>query len=272
MFRLRVSLCVVCCACVVPQTVFAGGWLYPEGHGQAIFTTEFAQARNVYDASGSLVPSPPYRKLETRVYAEHGVTDWLTVIGQGSGMAFHGGAGPAEYVDAFPFAPQQPQYRGLGLGAVGARLHLMSLGDREISVETSLRGASDAARRYLDMREPPQVDARVLMGQTFDAFGFDGFLDTQVGFRTRGQYGSEYRMDVTIGLRPFEPLTLMAQNFTALAAWNGPKGSVMEQKVALSAVFDASDVASLQIGWERAVGGINAPAVRGLFAALWLRY
>jgi protein XagA len=164
MSGLRFGLCVVFCVLAAPAAR-AGAWVYPEGHGQAILTTEFARARNVYDASGRLVPSRPYRKLETRLYAEHGLTDWLTVIGQASGMAFSGGGDPMDFFETFPFPPQRPQYRGLGLGAVGARMHLMSFGDREVSVETSLRGASDAARRYLDMREPPQFDARVLMGR-----------------------------------------------------------------------------------------------------------
>jgi protein XagA len=272
MSGLRVSLCVVICALMASQAARAGAWTYPQGHGQAILSTEFAQAHNIYDASGGLVPSRPYRKLETRLYAEHGVTDWLTVVAQMSGMAFTGGDDPMDFFASFPFPPQRPQYRGLGLGAVGARLHLLSAGDQEFSVETSLRSASAEARRYLDLRQSPQLDARLLMGQVFDLFGFDGFLDTQVGFRTQGQIGNEFRIDVTAGLRPFEPLTVMAQSFTALAAWSGPQGRVTQQKVALSAVYDVSDAASVQIGWERGIGGIDAPAERGLFAALWWRY
>lgn len=270
MNRLRWSLCAVLCVLVVPKRAEAGAWLYPEGHGQVIVTTEFAQARDVYGAGGQLVPTRPYRKFETRVYAEHGVTDWLTLIAQGSGMKFSGAAEPTDLLD--PFRPPPAQYRGLGLGALGARLHLASLGDSEVSVETSVRGASSEARRFLDMRDAPQFDARLLMGRMFDFFGFDGFVDTQVGYRTRGQYGDEFRIDVTVGLRPFESLSLMAQNFSALAAWSGPQAKVTEQKVVLSAVYDATDLASVQVGWEKAIGGINAPAERGVFAAVWWRY
>lgn len=270
MSGLRSSLCALLCLCLATRSADAGAWLFPEGHGQVIVTTEFAQAQDVYAASGRLVPTRPYRKFETRVYAEHGVTDWLTVVGQGSGMKFSGGAEPLDLFDPFPAPPAQ--YRGLGLGAFGARLHLASIGDSEFSVETSIRGASSQARRYLDMRDPPQFDARLLMGRTFELWGFDGFMDTQVGFRTRGQYGDEIRIDLTVGLRPFESLALLAQNFSALAAWSGPQAKVTEQKIALSAVYDATDQASVQIGWERAVGGINAPAERGVFGAIWWRY
>jgi hypothetical protein len=270
MFRLRWSLCVFGCLLVAVTRAEAGAWLYPAGHGQVIVTTEFAQARNVYGVEGQLLPTRPYRKFETRVYAEHGVTDWLTVSAQGSGMTFDGSAGPLDILD--PFRPPPAQYRGLGLGAVGSRLHLASVGASEFSVETSVRAASSEARRYLDMRGAPQFDTRLLMGRTFDFFGFDGFLDTQVGYRTRGQYGDEIRIDLTVGLRPFDSLALMAQNFSALAAWSGPQAKVTEQKVVLSAVYDVTDLASFQVGWERAIGGINAPAERGVFAAVWWRY
>lgn len=270
MFRPLVSLCAFFCLCAGQRPALAGAWLYPEGHGQVIVTTEFARAQDVYGANGGLIPTRPYRKLETRLYAEHGVTDWLTVIGQASGMKFSGGFEPVTLLD--PFRGPSAQYQGLGLGAFGARAHLASFGDSEISMEASIRGASSQARRYLDMRDTPQVDARLLMGRTFELLGFDGFLDTQAGFRSRGQYGDEIRIDVTAGLRPIESLALMAQNFSALAAWSGPQAKVTEQKIALSAVYDATEQASMQIGWERAVGGINAPAERGVFAALWWRY
>lgn len=270
MVGLRVSLCVLLCLGAASRMAHAGAWLYPEGHGQTIVTMEWAQAQNVYGVSGRLVPTRPYRKFETRLYNEYGVTDWLTVLTQASGMSFSSAAEPLSPFN-LTLAPEA-QYRGLGLGAFGARLHLASLGDTEFSVETSLRGASSAARRYLDMRDAPQIDARLLMGRTFDLFGFDGFTDTQVGFRTRGQYGDEIRIDATAGFRPFDSLAVMAQSFSALAAWSGPNAKVTEQKIVLSAVYDATSEASVQVGWERAIGGINAPAERGLFAAFWWRY
>ncbi len=74
------------------------------GGGQAIVTTTFADARKAYDANGRLIETPSYRKFETRVYVEHGVLDWLTVVAEGGYMNFSGAAGPLR--------PSQPAHRG----------------------------------------------------------------------------------------------------------------------------------------------------------------
>ncbi len=204
------------------QAARAGAWLFPEGRGQLILSTGFASARNAFDASGRLVATPPYRKLEARAFLEHGLTDWLTVIGEGDAMSFHGAPATydvlelliAEAKAGLPFyapPPRAVKYEGLGQGALGARLRLFEAGDYVFSIEGRLRAASPQARRYLDMRDPLQVDARLLIGRSFSLFGLKGFLDGQIGFRSRGQNGDEVRVDLTAGLRPFDSLLLMAQ-------------------------------------------------------------
>ena len=76
----------------------------PPGNGQAIVTTTFADARKAYDANGRLIQTPSYRKFETRVYVEHGLFDWLTIVAEGGYMNFRGAAGPLR--------PPQPAHRG----------------------------------------------------------------------------------------------------------------------------------------------------------------
>ncbi len=85
-----VFFCVFCAA-----GARAGACLYPEGQGQLILTTAFADAQGAYNAVGRLVKTPSYRKFDARFYLEHGVTDWLTFIGEGSAMSFRGAADPA---------------------------------------------------------------------------------------------------------------------------------------------------------------------------------
>ncbi|UZX13246.1 hypothetical protein OGR47_07350 [Methylocystis sp. MJC1] len=204
-------------------TARAGAWLYPEGHGQLILTTAFADAQDAFDASGRLLKTPSYRKLETRLYLEHGVTDWLSVVAEGSAMSFQGGGESArlkqldaliaEAKSGLPFilpAETGIRYQGLGLGAAGARLRLFTHAQYVFSVEASLRAASSEARHFLDMRDAAQFDARLLMGRSLSLFGFTGFLDTQIGYRTGGQNGDEVRVDLTAGVRPIDRLMLMA--------------------------------------------------------------
>lgn len=267
----------------VTSPALGGAWLYPEGKGQVIVTTTFADARKAYDSQGRLIETPPYRKFEARAYVEHGVTDWLTFVGEGSYLDFRGAASPADHLNllineakaGLPLSPLGPaglQYGGFGIGAAGARLRLFNYGDYVVSFEASLRAAPREARRFLDMRDAAQADARVLIGRPFEVFGFPGFLDGQFGYRSRGQNGDEFRADLTAGLRPLGQLLLLAQSFSAIAPRGGIATFVAAQKFQLSAVYDVTPQLSAQIGVVTALGGVNSPVERGVISALWWRY
>jgi protein XagA len=277
--------CLFLCFCLsADRPAVAGAWVYPEGRGQVILTTLLAGARMAYGPDGRLVATPPYRKLEARAYLEHGLTDWLTLVGEGSAMRFSGAASQsydpvealiAEAKAGLPLSAPPPtavKYQGLGLGAVGARLRLLDDGGFVVSTQASLRTASQEARRFLDMREALQVDARLLIGRKFELAGFTGFVDTQLGTRSGGQNGNEFRLDLTAGLRPFDRLLIMGQSFSAFAPHGARKSSITEQKFQLSAVFEATPSISLQIGGVVALGGVNAPAEQGIVSAIWWRY
>jgi len=276
-------LCSVFWTIGAPNPARAGAWLYPEDKGQVIVTTTFADARKAYDGRGRLIETPPYRKFDTRVYVEHGVTDWLTFVGEGGYMDFNGAASPTDHLNGLiaeakarmPLTlkpPPGPHYDGLGLGSAGARLRLFTYGDYVFSAEASLRAASPEARRFLDMRDPIQIDARLLMGRPITVLGLKGFIDTQIGYRSRGQNGDELRADFTAGLRPCEQLLVMAQSFSAFAPRGRVATLVAAQKFQLSAVYDVTTSLSLQIGGVTALSGVNSPAERGLISALWWRY
>ncbi|MBM3625339.1 MAG: hypothetical protein FJX16_08490, partial [Alphaproteobacteria bacterium] len=249
---MRASSAVVivnCATAVAAQDVYAGAWLMPPGEGQAILTTTFADARKAYDAKGRLIQTPPYRKFETRVYVEHGVLDWLTIVAEGGYMNFQGAAGPFDHLNllideakaGLPLSLQGPagaRYEGLGLGGLGARTLLFTWGDYIVSLQAGVRAASPGARRFLDMRDAVQGDLRLLVGRPFEVFGLPAFVDAQLGYRSRGQNGDEIRADFTAGLRPLPPLLLLAQSFSGFAPRGGPAGVIAAQKFQLSAVYD----------------------------------
>lgn len=276
-------LCSLACAVFAAAPARAGAWLYPAGNGQVIVTTTFADARKAYDARGRLIATPSYRKFEARVYVEHGITDWLNFVGEGGYMDFSGAASPTNHLNQLiaeakarlPLTlkpPPGPQYEGLGLGSAGARLRLFTYGDYVFALEASLRAASPEARRFLDMRDPVQIDARFLIGRPITVFGLKGFIDTQIGYRSRGQNGDELRADFTAGLRPWDRLLVMAQSFSAFAPRGGVATFVAAQKLQLSAVYDVTPSLSVQLGGVTALSGANSPAERGVISALWWRY
>jgi protein XagA len=260
-----------------------GAWLYPQGEGQLIVTTTFADARNAFDARGRLIKTPSYRKFETRTYVEHGLTDWLTFVAEGGAMRFRGAPAPMDHLDqliaeakaGLPLSVRGPPgigYEGLGLGAAGARMRLFTQGDYIFSFESSLRAASPKARRFLDMRDALQLDARFLMGRPFRLWEMTGFVDAQIGYRSRGQNGDEMRVDLTAGLRPMDRLMVMAQSFSAIAPRGGVATFVAAQKFQLSLIYEATPAIALQLGAVAALGGVNSPAERGAISALWWRY
>lgn len=281
---MRAAVVFSFCIAVAPGGPARGGaFLYPEGRGQIIVTTTFADARKAYDARGRLIETPSYGKFETRAYLEHGLTDWLTLVGEGSHMNFRGAASRFDHLNllideakaGLPLSlqpPAGPRYEGLGLGAFGARIRLFAYGDYIVSLEGSLRAASPAARRFLDMRDALQPDARLLVGRPFEFFGLPGFFDAQIGYRARGQNGDEIRADFSGGLRPLPRLLVLAQSFSAIAPRGGVASVMAAQKFQLSAIFDATASLSLQLGAIAALGGVNSPAERGLISALWWRY
>jgi len=269
--------------CIFSSAAQAGAWLFPEGRGQAILTTTFADARKAYDANGRLIQTPPYRKFETRLYVEHGVREWLTFVGESGFMNFHGAANPTDHLSqliaeanaGLPLSvngPDGPHYEGLGLGFVAARLRLFSSDNSIVSFQAGLRAASPAVRRFLDMREATQVDARLMIGRAFTFFGFKGFTDTQIGFRSAGQNGDELRMDWTLGLRPIARLLLMAQRYSAFAPRGGIATILAAQRFQLSGVYDVTPAVSFQLGGVTAIAGTNSPVERGVISALWWHY
>jgi len=281
---MRVLVCVLLfCACDGASAARAGAWLWPENHGQILLTTTFADAQKAYDNNGHLIATPPYRRFETQVYLEHGVTDRLTLVGEGAAMDFSGAADRtndlarsiAQAKAGLPIdgvITPGPHYRGLGLGAVGLRLGLATLGDYVVSAQATARAASAQARRFLDMRQTVAADARLLLGRSFMLLGMSSFLDAQIGYRSGGQNGPEARLDLTAGLRPLPDLLMLAQSFSAIAPRGGCAPVMAAQKFQFSAVYDVNPSLSLQLGGVVAILGVNSPAERGMFTALWWRY
>lgn len=260
-----------------------GAFLFPQGQGQAIVTTTFSGASKAYDSNGRLIRTPSYRKFETKAYVEYGAQDWLTLVGESSGMSFHGASSQLDHLSLLineakagaPLSikgPDGPRYAGIGVGALGARVRLLEYESYVISLEANLRAATPSARIFLDMRTELQGDVRLQIGRPFELFGLPGFYDAQIGYRPRGQRGDEVRADFTTGLRPWSDVLLLAQSFTAATPARARNEALYSQKFQVSAVYDVMKNVSLQLGALAALQGVNASAERGVVSALWYRF
>jgi len=245
----------------------AGALLWPEGEGQVIVTTTFADAKVAFDSSGRRIAAPPYEKFEVQAYVEYGVTDRLTVTAE---------TGAVDYSQspqaAFDSLASPPHYCGAGISALGARVPIGKFLGAFISFEGGLRGAPNSAQAYLDMEGVAQADMRLQLFRSFEIGKLPAFLDAQFAWRAGGQFGDEARADLTFGLRPRADVMFLAQSFSVVSPKPPAGGAVYAQKFELSAVYSFSPRVSLQLGLIDAPVGWNSPAERGVATAVWWRF
>ena len=71
-------------ALFAPCVAWAGAFMQPPGHGQIIAELAFSEAEVAYDALGRAGAIPAWRKFELSTYAEYGLTEFVTLIGDPS--------------------------------------------------------------------------------------------------------------------------------------------------------------------------------------------
>lgn len=184
-----------------------GAWLMPPGDGQVIVDTFFSDSTQAFDARGHLIPVPAYKKFELGTYIEYGLTNWLTLV-----------AAPS--YDRIQNPPPGQSYNGLGESEIAARVGLYRSDTSVISFQAGLRSPGGSFADSLgpfEVRRAASLDVRGLAGHNVVVAGMDGFVEAQAGYRfyAAGQPG-EWRIDLTMGLRPWPRLLVMLQSFTSI--------------------------------------------------------
>lgn len=256
-WRVVVALAFLCTSVAAE----AGAFLQKPDEGILIMGGAFTDAVRAYDALGRLVPVAPWRKFELTTYAEYGITDWLTGI-----------ASPSLFM--FRQDPPGHNQGATGVAEAGARARILEWGDSILSGQVIVRAplAGASARPFVDTTRFVQIDARAAWGHGFELWGFRGFSDIQVGFRSNGNFGHEARIDSTVGVWAFEPLLLLFQSFTAATPGRIGQSLYLSEKVQVSAVYWITPKVGVQLGGILGLRGINADAERGGFSALWVRF
>ncbi|MGH6794550.1 MAG: hypothetical protein ACREDH_04975, partial [Methylocella sp.] len=185
----------------------AGAWLLPQGDGQVIADTFFSDSTQAFDAHGHLIPVSSYRKFELGTYIEYGLTNWLTLVAAPSYDRIHN-------------PPPGQSYNGLGESEIAARVGLYRSDTSVLSFQAGLRSPGDSFADSLgpfEVRRAASLDVRGLAGRNVVVAAMDGFVEAQAGYRfyAAGQPG-EWRIDLTMGLRPQPRLLVMLQSFTSI--------------------------------------------------------
>ncbi|HMN72429.1 MAG TPA: hypothetical protein PKA55_11245 [Rhodoblastus sp.] len=251
----------VLAAFFAPGLAWAGAFMQAPEHGQVIAELAFTEARLAYDAFGRGGVIPAWRKFELSTYAEYGLSESVTLIGDPSWFTFR--AKPPGVSRTRP-----------GVTEAGARMKILETGDNIFSAQATMRyaPAGRSAAEFSDMRERAQVDVRLLFGRKMEVIGLGGYIDFQIGFRTRATFGHQIRLDATYAVRPFARATLMLQTFTAINPGRIGDRFMLSQKMKASVVYDITETVSAQVGGLLALRGVNSAAERGIVSALWWKF
>jgi len=230
-------------------------------HGQVIAELTFSEANVAYDAFGRAGAVPAWRKFELSTYAEYGLTESVTLVGDPSWFTFHA-------------KPPGVSRTRIGVAEAGARVKVVEWGDNILSAQATARYAAGGrgVAEFSDIRDRAQVDARLLFGRKMEVLGLGGYVDVQVGFRSRAVFGNQFRFDATWAVRPLERTTLMLQSFTAIAPGRLGDRFMLSQKVKASVVYDLTDSLSVQFGGLMALRGVNSAFERGIVTAMWWKF
>lgn len=220
-----------------------------------IVTSAFTGSANAYDADGRLQPIPEYRKFELRAHIEYGFTPWLTGIVKSEGR----------------LEVQDLDVRTAGVDGIGARVRLKETDRAVLAAQViGYTPGLDRNGAWIES-EPAALDARVLFGRGFTAFGRHAFFDVQGAYRfSAGGTDDEVHVDLTLGFRPVERWLLLAQSFSTISV--GAEEPYRYHKIQASAVCRVYKGFSLQVGATGTVGGVSALQERGAFAAIWYEF
>lgn len=242
----------------------AGAWTLEKGRALVIVGAQGSRASNGYDADRRSGAIPAFRKAEIQALAEYGVSDRFTLRGR------------SEFRDVRQEGGEPERRTGLGFSEIGGRYRLVQRGGFVGSVEANLRIA-----KAEDIVDPEQAgllegeyEGRLLAGYGFTLRGKAAFVDGQAAYRVRAaDRPDEIKLDATFGIRPTPRVLALAQVFSTLSVGSAPGVDGYDyHKLQLSAVYDASERISLQLGGFTTLAGRNALAEDGIVTAIWLRF
>ena len=145
--RAAVALCI---ACGWDHMAFAGAWTLPAGDTQIISGAILSSAAESFDDAGGTVPTY-YRKLLLQSYAEHGLTDDLTLIlAPEYAIATEGGPNrPTIHADDFAFKGGARYLLTDTFGILSVQASYKTAGAFDMSVSANRDSGSETELRLL---------------------------------------------------------------------------------------------------------------------------
>jgi hypothetical protein len=243
----------------------AGAYAYPAGQGQVIVTAMFTQAWQEFDTHGRFVPTPRFRQILASAYLEYGLTDRLTAIVKPT-------------VTRSNFASGSNSVTAASTGSqLGARYLLGHWQALSFAMEASAVLPSPKIGRHTALLADGYGggELRGLSTLSFSIGAWPSFVDLGFGYRWHaGAPPDEWRAEATFGTRPTPKFLVLLQFFGIMSNGSGnlPFTRFQQDKLQASMVYDFTTAWSLQVGGLATLAGVDTPAERGGFAAVWRRF
>jgi len=221
----------------------------------------------IYDDDFEPVALQDYTKQETRLYLEHGITDWLTFVGN---------TGLQEI--RFRSDESAFDYSGFDRTELGLQGRVLSKEGLALSLRASyvIDGGPDT--RLVDVL--PGGDAyelRALLGLSRETLIGDVFQDLQIAARTGdGSRIDNVRAEWTLGIKPTHRTLIMAQAFASHAPDDRIEGfrvpSQLQVTGQVSVARQIKPGRYLQLGVGHTLVGRNIVRETSLNIGLWTEY
>lgn len=246
---------------------YAGAWNQRAGEGQVISTSYWSNAGQIFNDDYKAVPLRGFTKTETRLYVEQGVTDWLTLVGNGGLQTLNFRDGDSRFdfdgLDDIELGLQVKTYAREGL-ATAIRLSYVIDSQLDNQAVDLLRGGD-------------QVELRGLIGQSRETLIGDFFYDAQAAVRTEDFNQIDVaQAALTIGFKPTDRWLVMSQTYLNFSDNDEVDGfSVPEQTQLTSQLSIARQYKPgryIQFGAGQTLLGQNIVKERSLFIGIWTEY
>lgn len=245
----------------------AGAWNQRAGEGQVISTSSWTHAGKIFDDDHTAIPLRGFTKTETRLYIEHGVTDWLTLVGN-TGL------------QTLNFRDEDSRFDFDGLDDIefGAQFKVFTQKDLATSFRLSYIFDSALDNQAIDiLRGGDQIELRALIGQSRETLVGDFFYDAQFALRSEalkdldGMQGA-----LTLGYKPTNRWLAMVQSFANFSNNQEIDGFRVPAQLKLNTQVSVGHQYSpgryLQIGVGQTFLGQNIVKERSVFMGLWTEY
>jgi hypothetical protein len=230
-------------------------FLQQEGSSQLISNSTVSGFSRDFDAKGRLVRSGTFSKTSLDVFAAHGLTSTITLVGAVSTDRL------------LPKFATDPGASTTWNAMAGVRAPLWQSDGGIISVQ-ALAGAGSEMRGSGFIAE-----ARLMAGRNLSIGTIPGFMDVQIAWRQNAPGARpELRLDATLGLKPDDRFMLLAQLFAAQGFAHAGQKQSLRVKAQFGVVWHVGETWSVQASAFHTVYGRDTGQEAGATLGVWRRF